>query len=557
MKSQRMRIRTTLGLFPFVLLLAPPLGAQSSLAPRLAALADSLRTFVGTAAPGVAVGIVRDGEILHTTYAGEADLSHHVAIGPTSRFNIASNAKQFTAAVILSLLLDGRLALNTNVKDLLPNALPLVDDAITVRQLLTHTSGLRDVYDLWSLAGTTWWRSFLGNDDALALLKQQRALNFAPDSQYLYSNSNYILLTGIVRAATDSSFAQVSEQRFKAWGLSSTGFFTRSTQVIPDRTRPYGSSDNGWQEYPSVATLHGDGNLYTTLPDQLAWEVRLQRAQSQGAAASLERLSQAPVNHASTQRYGFGIEFDTYRGVPYVFHDGSTGAYNATFLRFPEQRIAVVVMSNNGNLGVHALALQYANALLEGETQDASPYPGVPRVISAPVDQSLWLGDYRASSGTLITLARTDSGFVRRIAGGDVALLPDTGNVYRYASNPDLKMALDRDSAGQPQFTIYLPTQAPIVGRRLPPRPTIIQPAAWIGRYVNAETGAAIVISGIDGERVSASVGGWSGTGTVVRPDLVVVGSYELEPRVGSSGEIHSLLLNGGRIKRVLFTRVP
>lgn len=550
-------MRTTFGLLALAYTLAPPLGAQPSPAARLAALDDSVQALVGTAAPGVAIGIVRDGERLHTAYVGEADLSHHVPIGPTSRFNIASNAKQFTAAVILSLVQDGRIELDADVRDLLPDALPRIDEAITVRHLITHTSGLRDVYDLWSLAGTTWWRSFLGNGDALSLLKEQRGLNFAPGSDYLYSNSNYILLTGIARAVTDSSFAQLSAQRFNAWGMSSTGFFTNETQVIPDRTRPYGSSDDGWQEYPSIASVHGDGGLYTTLPDQLTWEARLQRAQTESAATSLERVSQTPVSGASTRRYGYGLEFDIYRGLPYRFHDGSTGAYNATFLRFPDQRTSIVVMSNNGYLGVRALALQYADAVLDGVVPESTPYPGLPRVISDPVNPSLWLGDYRASSNTLITLAQTDRGFVRRIAGGDVALLPDTGNVYRYATNPDLKMALDRDSAGAPQFTIYLPTQAPIVGRRLPPPPAALPAAAWIGRFVNAETGAVIVISAVGGERVVASIGGWSGAGTRVRPDLVVAGGYELEPRVGPSGEIDAVLLNGGRIKRVVFERQP
>lgn len=539
----------------FALACSAPLGAQLPPAARLVTLDDSVRAFVGEQAPGVAIGIVREGAVVHAAYFGEADLSHHVRIGPESRFNIASNGKQFTAAVILSLVQEGRLSLDASVAQLLPDALPLIGERITVRHLLTHTSGLRDVYDLWSLAGTTWWQSFLNNRNALGMLRKQRALNFAPDSGYLYSNSNYILLTEVVRAVADSSFADVSARRFASWGMLTTDFFTDDTQVIPNRTRPYGDNNGTWQEYPSVAAVHGDGGLFTTLPDQLAWEARLQRTSVSGDEATLERVSQEPVAGASVTGYGYGVEISEYRGLPYVFHDGSTGAYNAKFMRFPSQRVSVVVMSNSGRINVNGLAMQYADAVLGGALASGTAYPGLPSVVGERVDETPWLGDYRASSGTIISLARTDSGLVRRIPGApETRLLPDTGNVYRYATNADLKLALDRDADGQPQFTIYLPTQAPIVGRRLPPTPAIAA-SAWLGRYVNEETGAEIVISAVDGEQLVARVGGWSGKAMIVRPDLVFAGSYELEPPIGNSGMIDALLLNGGRVNRVLFER--
>ena len=453
------------------------LGAQPRATPRLKALDDSVRRFVGEQAPGVAIGIVRDGAVLHTAYFGEADLSHRVPVGPASRFNVASNGKQFTAAVILSLVQDGRLSLDTSVNELLPDALPLVAE-------------------------------------------------------------------------------RVSARRFASWGMPATEFFTDDTEVVPNRTRPYGDNNGAWQEYPNITTVHGDGGLFTTLPDQLAWEVRLQSGYRAGGSASLERVSQTPVTGASVTRYGYGVELGgEYRGLPYAFRDGSTGAYNARFMRFPSQRVSVVVMSSSGRINVNGLAMQYADALLAGTVASGATYPARPSVIGARVDESPWLGDYRASSGTIISLARTDSGLVRRIPGSpDTRLLPDTGNVYRYATNAALKIALDRDSVGEPQFTIYLPTQAPITGRRLAPS-SVLATDAWIGRYVNAETGAEVVIAAVEGERLLARVGGWSGKAIIVRPNLVIGGGYELEPSVGASGSVDAIVLNGGRIRQVLFER--
>jgi CubicO group peptidase (beta-lactamase class C family) len=530
--------------------------AQAGLPPRIATLDDSVRRLIPADAPGIAIGIVRNGEVLHTLYVGQADLSSRAPIDEASRFNIASTGKQFTAAVVLSLVQDGRLSLDATVRSLLPSALPAVDAGVTVRQLLTHTSGLRDVYDLWSLAGITWWREPVGNREALALLARQRDLNFAPSSQYLYSNSNYILLTEIVRAVTDSSFAAVSAQRFRTWGLPATTFQTDASEPFPGRVRPYGGGKR-WQEYPTIAAVHGDGGLYTTLPDQLAWEVRLQRTATSGSATALERVSQTPIVGAPFTNYGYGVEFGTYLGMPYTFHDGNTGAFNATFVRFPNTGVSVVAMSNNGTLGVRALALRYAESLL-GNTVATTPYPSRPANVGRAEDVTPWLGDYRAATGALISLAISDSGLVRRIHGApDVRLLADTGNVYRYANNAALKMALDHDASGEPRFTIYLPTQEPNVGRRLPPAPPPIPAAAWTGQFVNAETGATIGISTITGTNVTGALNGSAFTGALVRSNVLTAGGYECTAVLGADGRVDTLLLDGERIKRVAFRRAP
>ncbi len=530
--------------------------AQAGLPPRVATLDDSVRRLIPADAPGIAIGIVRDGEVLHTLYVGQADLSSRVPIGEASRFNIASTGKQFSAAVVLSLVQDGRLSLDATVRSLLPSALPAVDAAVTVRQLLTHTSGLRDVYDLWSLSGITWWREPVGNREALALLARQRDLNFAPGSQYLYSNSNYILLTEIVRAVTDSSFVAVSAQRFRTWGLTATTFQTDASELLPGRVRPYGGGKR-WQEYPTIAAVHGDGGLYTTLPDQLVWEVRLQRATTSGSATALERVSQRPIVGAPFTNYGYGVEFGTYLGMPYTFHDGNTGAFNATFVRFPNTRFSVVAMSNNGTLGVRSIALRYAESLL-GNTVATTPYPSRPTSVGRAQDVTPWLGDYRAATGALISLAISDSGLVRRIPGApDIRLLADTGNVYRYANNAALKMALDRDTSGEPRFTIYLPSQEPNVGRRLPPAPPPIPAAAWTGRFVNGETGATIEISTVSGTKVTGALNGSAFTGALVRSNVLVAGGYECTAVLGADGRVDTLLLDGERIKRVAFRRAP
>ncbi|MEO1099604.1 MAG: serine hydrolase domain-containing protein [Bacteroidota bacterium] len=147
-------------------------------------------------APGLAAAIILNGEVVYESYLGLASLQHQVPIDQNSRFNIASVAKQFTALCALQLILDGKMSLEDDMRKYLPNMYPEVQESIKIKHMLNHSSGIRDFYDLMSIQQDPWWRrEGLDNDDAIELLEKQNDLNFEPGSDYLYSNSNYTLLS--------------------------------------------------------------------------------------------------------------------------------------------------------------------------------------------------------------------------------------------------------------------------------------------------------------------------------------------------------------------------
>jgi CubicO group peptidase (beta-lactamase class C family) len=237
-------------------------------APDPEALSSLIDEAVGTDAPGVAVGVVQGDAVVFSHYSGLANLELSAPIDARSRFNIASNAKQFTALMVLELAHQGQIDLTADFRTYLPGALPGVGARITVDHLLGHTSGVRDIYDLWALTGVTWYERALTNTDAMALLNRQTALNFEPGSQFLYSNSNYILLAELIEAVTAQDFHEHARSFFDARGMTSTSVRRRYGVVLPDMARAYGNWD-GWLEDPALANLHGDGFLYSTLDDQL------------------------------------------------------------------------------------------------------------------------------------------------------------------------------------------------------------------------------------------------------------------------------------------------
>ncbi len=307
---------------------------------------DALTTqYISEGAPGVAIGVVQDGQIIYEQYAGLADLERQRKIDEQTMFNIASNGKQFTALSILKLLEMGQLNLEDDVREYLPKLLPSIATPITIKHLLNHTSGVRDIYNLWSLQGYTWWEESFSNEDVIQLLYQQNDLNFQSGSKYMYSNSNYILLTEIVKVVSGQSFKTFSDQLFQELGMKNTYFLADHQQVVPFIARPYFNFDT-WLTYDWLTDVHGDGALFTTLQDQLRWELIVQSLSCNSLIEASLKMSQSPLPGTKFPSYGFGLEFDTYKGLPYTYHDGSTGAWKASFVRFPEQNLAIVAMNN-------------------------------------------------------------------------------------------------------------------------------------------------------------------------------------------------------------------
>lgn len=400
----------------------------------LESLEDRIEAMTTGLAPGVAIGIVQDGKIVYETYAGYADLEHEVPVGPTTRFNIASNAKQFTALCILELEREGVLDLQDDIRIHLPELFPDHASFLTIAQLLDHSSGIRDVYDLWALQGKTWWKHFLSNGDALELLTAQRDFNFEPGSAHQYSNSNYLLLAEIIQRVSGMPFDRYADSVFQRLGLDETSFLANYMESIPGRAHPYGNW-SGWKRYPTITNLHGDGALFTTLRDQLRWEQIIQRGETPGLSSELLATSQSLVPDSDVESYGFGLSFGNYRGFDYQFHEGNTGAYNATFVRFPAERVAVVVMSNNSSISTHDLAREFAASALGAP--ESSPAPSSP-VVQASSQASAKLEPERLPEGYPATIEGT---FWNEETQTEIRIQHDRGNEYRVIKN-------GRDRAG-------------------------------------------------------------------------------------------------------------
>lgn len=542
-------------LLALLLLCSLKLSSQSAEEFNQEAITKLLYQHASDDSPGIAVGIVKDGTIAYEFYLGYANLEHKVKIDKDTRFNIASNAKQFTALCILKLLEKGKINLKDDFRVYLPDLYKNIQHPITISNLLSHTSGIRDVYELWSLKGKTWYKLFIDNGDAIELLQTQTALNFKSGTSYLYSNSNYILLAEIVKKITGQNFSEYAQTMFEELEMPDTAFLTNYMSIVPHKARPYGNW-NGWREYPIITEVHGDGALFTTLKDQLKWEQIIQNNDGSYFSKKLIDQSQLPIENS----YGFGLIFDTYLGLTHTYHDGSTGAYNAMMLRFPTEKMSIVVISNNGNVPTRYLAWQTADLLFDLKTVE-TVYPATPDKIEKLKYIQDVTGIYKneGDGGIVVRIIEKDGSLYREIYQRDpVKLIPEKEGLFKYETILDLKMNFTNIGTPEQQFTLYKSSQKPATYHKQSNLYFDMYDKNELdGRFYNEETDTEIIIQYVEGNRYSLTKNGRKRKAELILEDyLRMMSSYKIYIMRDNENKILGLNVNNDRIKNVIFNRM-
>jgi CubicO group peptidase (beta-lactamase class C family) len=310
--------------------------------------------------PGAAVLVLHDGVPVFRRGYGLAVVEDATPVTPRSNFRLASVSKQFTAAAILLLAQDGTLTLDDPVRRWLPS-LPAAADAVTLRHLLSHTSGLLDYEDLMPSGST----AQVHDADVLRLLEGQNRTLFAPGSTYRYSNSGYALLALVVGRASGQDFATFLRQRiFLPLGMAGTVAHQDGVDAVTDRAYGYSPVDGHWQrtdQSPTSAVL-GDGGLYSSLDDLARWD----------AALYDDRLLQAPwrqqaftpatrTDEPDVPFYGFGWRLNG--GAQW--HSGESIGFRNVILRYPERHLTVIILTNRDGPEPYPLALKIAQRWLD------------------------------------------------------------------------------------------------------------------------------------------------------------------------------------------------
>ena len=332
--------------------------------------------------PGLAVLIRKDGRTVFERGYGVRDLRGLRPLDAATNFRLASFTKQFTAMSVMLLVHDGKLRYDQPLSEIFPGFPPYAR-AITLRHLLTHTSGLPDYEE--AMDGRLWTATHqLQDEDVLALLQRQAQPKFAAGASWSYSNSAYVLLGSIVARTAGMPFGQfLAERIFKPLGMTRTLAYVAGRNTVPDRAFGHSLRAGAFVEtdQSSTSATLGDGGVYSNLIDLAKWDTALENHSLLSEAEMMAALTPVKLanggatnwptqagddnlNPGKPVAYGFGWFLDPYREHARIWHTGSTTGFRTVIQRFPGARLAVIVLCNRTDLDAAALALQAADLYL-------------------------------------------------------------------------------------------------------------------------------------------------------------------------------------------------
>jgi CubicO group peptidase (beta-lactamase class C family) len=333
------------------------LGMSTQSARRRDEIDKLMERYDGTS-PGASVLVVRDGKVVVSRAYGLADVEARVAATPQTNYRLASVTKQFTATAILLLYQESKLSLDDRIKHWLPS-LPSALDSVTIRQLLTHTSGIIDYEDVMP-AGTT---AQLHDADVLRLLESQDSTYFKPGTKYQYSNSGYALLALIVERVSGKSFATFLHDRiFAPLGMNHTVAFENGISTVSNRAFGYTMKDSAWtrKDQSTTSAVLGDGGIYSSIDDLVRWDAALYDSRLlNDASRKLAFSPQTPTDQPDVS-YGLGwrITGET------LWHSGETSGFRNVIVRYPARHLTVVILTNRDDPAPYETALAIAKLYL-------------------------------------------------------------------------------------------------------------------------------------------------------------------------------------------------
>jgi CubicO group peptidase (beta-lactamase class C family) len=456
--------------------------------------------------PGCALGVARNGALVYERGYGMANLEYDVPITPATVFETGSVAKQFTATAILLLAREGKLSLDNDIRKYVPE-LPdyklRYERPVTVREMLYHTSGLRDVYDLWAIAGNKLGTHVFSNADALAMARRQNALNHAPGDEYLYSNTNYILLATVVERVSGVSLqAFTSSHIFEPLGMTHTRWRDDFARVEKARATAYSpTSDGGFRADMPFLDTYGAGGLLTTVGDLLRWSQNFVEPRVGGGKLLDALLTRGRLSTGRLVGVAMGLVPDSLNGVSEVWASGATSGYRAVLAWYPDRRLSIALMCNAGG-GIPLTRLREVASDFLPETHVPAAPPSEQPISLTSQEIAARAGMYLDRHSRSVMRITTQEGQLHFGVGGPLIIALSPTRLRVGALNLDLAY---QPSSGRRAalMLLYQPTAGDTLRwERTPPVPPP-SPAAlarFAGTYANPEVETTYTVSADDGQ---------------------------------------------------------
>src|SRR5688500_1388539 len=297
--------------------------------------------------PGAVVGVIKGGKLAFVKGYGAADLTYGMPFTAATPTNIGSSSKQFTGFALALLASRGKLSLDDDVRKHIPE-LKDFGKKITVRHLLTHTTGFREFINTLIIEGRQVLEGdYIGPDEAIRVINRQPTLQNEPGAEFNYNNSAFSLATVVVERVTGRPFAEwMREEVFLPLGMTKTWVRANPGQIIPGRSIGYIVGEGGFREVRDLHASAGAGGIYTTPGDVAKWLRNFKTGELGGPAVIRELTTSFVLNDGKPSNYGYGVFLDTNRGLKRWQHGGNDIAHSSTFVYYPDLDSGYVVFSN-------------------------------------------------------------------------------------------------------------------------------------------------------------------------------------------------------------------
>ncbi len=481
-----------------------PLPAQEAETPQ--ARVDALMApYSSPESPGAVVAVVRNGEIVFQRAYGMANLTHQVPLTVDTRGNLASTAKQFTAFAVALLAEQGRLGLDDDVRVHLPE-LPDLGEAVTLRHLLTHTSGYREFLNALAIGG---WRiedlDHISTREALEVVRRQPELQNSPGAEHNYNNTGYVLLAKVVERVTGQPFADwLRDNVFEPLGMTATVVREHSRQLVPGAAQGYAPvGDDAFNDAPDMGGGLGAGDIYSTVGDLARWMTNLGTGDLGGRAVLDAMTTRNVLTTGDTTMYGLGLYVRTVRGLRMIEHGGGEMGHQSAFRYYPDLDAGLIVLSNHGrfdgSIPGRIAEIFFGEHMAPRQAPAAATPPPAEPVAAAtedvdpasydPASFDIFAGRYSVTiqPGMALSFRREEDRLLVEPTGQTVLEMTPTSDSTFTVPEAASAVTFHKDPAGTVTGLTWHQGGMDFEARRLPDDEATLDLAAYEGRYYSAE----------------------------------------------------------------------
>lgn len=403
--------------------------------------------------PGAQMAISRNGQVIFSKAWGMADLEHDVKLTTSSLIEAGSVSKQFTAASILLLEQQGKLSLEDDVHKHIPE-LPDYGTPITIRQLMQHTSGLKDWGSIVAISGWPRGTKAYNNLDALAVICRQKTLNNVPGAEYIYSNTGYTLMSIIVQRVSGKELKDFTRPAiFDPAGMQQSIWRSSYKLLVPGRAMAYSTIGPDYFNDMPNESVYGHGGLLTTAEELLKWTQFYTSGKLGSPSLFPKQTATGRFNNGQPNVYAAGLVVTKLNGKDVIMHSGATASYRANLEYFPEQGLMFAFLSNTSAFdrdSTNAAAL--IRNIFIPEPKTGQPQAAVPPLAVSEETLRNYTGWYRLTrDGRGLKMSMKNG---QLYAGANTALYPTgasrfmnkNGSIYEFSEGGFMQVTADKDT---------------------------------------------------------------------------------------------------------------